>query len=152
METATQYIEHSEQSLVQHLGYLDAHTPELADIRFIKADIALEKKQLDTARQLIAMLEFSCNFFPQPENQAYCLMLRSKLFQRSGHPDKANEALNAAQTFIEAMQEPLTHTQLEVKFNFLAQRIQNDPSLHQELLNTARQLNNMLFGSGFSSC
>lgn len=145
LEMATQYIEHSEQALVQHLGYLDAHTPELAYIRFIKADIALEKKQLDTARQLIAMLEFSCNAFPQPENQAYCLMLRSKLFQCSGHPDKANEALNAAQAFIDAMQEPLTHTQLEVKFNFLAQRIQNDPSLHQELLNTARQLNNMLY-------
>lgn len=145
LDSASKYIERSEQSLIQHLGYLDAHTPELTEIRFIKAEIALEKGNLDVARQLIAMLEFSCRFFPQPEKHAACQMLRAKLFECLGHADKAKEAIEAADGFVRAMKEPLNHTQLEVKFNFLAHRIQTDPSLHQELLDTARKLNDMLY-------
>ncbi len=145
LDNATKYIERSEQSLIQHLGCLDARTPELTEIRFIKADIALEKGNLDAARQLVAMLEFSCRFSPHPEKQAYCQMLRARYLQLTGSMDKAQEALDNAQTFVDAMKEPLTRAQLEVKFNFLAQRIQTDPSLHQELLDTARKLNDMLY-------
>lgn len=144
-DQALRYADLSEHALIQHLGFIDGRTPELAEVRFVKAEIALEKGSIEEAKELVTLLEFSCHFLPQPEKQAYCWMLRARLSRLCGDQVQSQEAMNKAEQFIRTMQEPLTRSQLEVKFNFLANRIETMPELHQELLNTARALNDKLF-------
>jgi len=145
LDAATSYSDYAENALIQHLGFIDGRTPELAELRFIKAEIALEKGNIAAAQQLVTLLEFSCHFIPQPEKQAYVSMLRARLYSLMGDEVAAQNAMNAASQSLSSLKEPLTHSQLEVKFSFLAQRIQTNPELHQELLTTARALNDMLF-------
>lgn len=145
LDQGIEYVEKARECLTQHLGFVDARTPENADIWFVETEIYLEKGNYEMSAQLMRWLEYASQFMVQPEKQAQYFVLRSRMSQLDGKDTHAMEALEYALNLLSTLPAPLTREQLAVKFSVLALKYQYDPSLAQDFMDTARELKDMLY-------
>lgn len=145
LEQGKEYLDKASKAITQHLGYVDARTPENIDIWFLETEIYLEKGNYDMSAQVIRWLEYAVQFTPDPEKHAQYFVLRSRQAQFEGNEPLAIELLQCAVEHICAMPQPLTHEQLQIKFAALALQFQYDPSMGQTFIDTARELKDMLY-------
>ena len=147
LSLARDCIEHAKEALKQHLGFIDARTPEIVDLWFIEAEIAIDADELDKAKQFLQWLEYSGEFSEVPEKQAQWMALNARLYAIYGKSDESRKWLEMALEQLRMIQEPLTHEQLEIKFLVLGVQIQYHADVNTEFIETARQLNDVLYVS-----
>lgn len=145
LEQASAYVERAKESLKQHLGFIDARTPELVDIWFVETQIYIEKNNYAQASQHVRWLAYACELSGQVEKRALFLTLKSRLCAMQNDLEEARKNVEEAVALISAVPEPLTREQVEVKFNALILEVQYSNTLKQDLLYTARELNDARF-------
>ena len=147
LKLASDYIEQAKESLKQHLGFIDARTPEVIELWFTEAEIAIDSDDLGKARQYLQWLEYSGDFSDVPEKQAQWMALNARVLAMSGQMDASKQWLDMALEQLMRLTEPLTHEQLEIKFSVLSVLIQYHTGVNTAFIETARQLNDALYVS-----
>jgi len=145
LEKALEYVDVAKESLKQHFGYIDARTPELDEIWFVETEIYVERNDFEHASQQIQWLDYACQFLPQPEKHAMLHVLKSRIAAMQGDDRLAQTHIGTAMRHIEAIEPPLTRAQLRAKFSALVVTLLYDITFHEALLETTRELNDMLY-------
>lgn len=138
-------VEKARDCIKQHLGAVDARTPEIADLWFIESAICIEQNDYDSAVQYLQWLDYSCQFLPDPEKKAQRYILQARLALLDNEEANAIQALNVAINILNQIPDPLTREQLEVKFSALMLQFQFDASIGQMFIDTAKALKNPIF-------
>ncbi|MGN1072081.1 MAG: protein kinase [Bradymonadia bacterium] len=144
---ASRYIEQAQDALMQHLGFIDARTPEIVDIWVIQAEIALNMNRVEQAVQRLQWLDYAQQFCEEPERRAAYFVLKARMLSREGEVQRESvlSFLDEALRLLSAITPPLSPEQLAIQFQVYAARFPYDASVAPHLIETARALHNLVY-------
>lgn len=144
-EQAARHVERAKDAIMQHLGFIDARTPEIVDIWFIEAETHLMLGQYELALQQLQWLEYAGQFHPEPERRAACLVLKARILGKDKISPEIAAYLDEALAIVQSLPSPLSREQREICFLVYAVRFRYDSTVAQKLIDIARDLNNLIY-------